>query len=93
MYSQGNSIYFRIFRQEYNIGYIPIQFDNGEWGYEKIGICDIKKAEEQYDGNSNYDPYVWFETVDKMLEEYRINNIPLGELLDKIENIGGIPCV
>ena len=92
IHSQGNCIYFNVNGDEYNIGYIPVQFEDKTWGYERIGICNVEVAESLYNEEDDYDPYTWFKTADDMLEQYLIDGVPLEKHLCDIQNMRGIPC-
>ena len=79
--TQGNDIYFTLKGRKFNVGYLPISLGNGDMGFDKIGIYEIKD-ESQVN---------WFKDVDEMLQGYVIDGIPLGDLLDKVRDMRGIP--
>ncbi len=90
-------VYFNIFGVEYSICCLPLRIDiSAPHTYDRIGICDevtFQKFNDEYDDNEPYDPsipYIWFVTLDELLEKYCINEKPLAVLLDKIENLKGV---
>lgn len=79
--TQGNDIYFTLNGREFNLGYIPIPLGNGEFGFDKIGIYEIKDKSK----------IMWYKNVDEMLRGYVIDGRPLGDMLDDVQNMHGIP--
>lgn len=79
--TQGNNIYFTLNGRKFNLGYIPIALGNGEFSFDKIGIYEVKDEEK----------VKWYKDVDEMLKEYVIDGIPLGDILDEVQDMHGTP--
>jgi hypothetical protein len=79
--TQGNDIYFTLNGRKFNLGYIPVSLGNGDMGFDRIGIYEIKDEVK----------VKWYKDVDEMLKGYVIDGIPLGDLLDDVQDMHGTP--
>ena len=94
----GWSIYFDILGEEYNIAYTPVyRLDTNTLDFDEICICATKMLDSfEYETEcdvEDYDlflPYSRFKSIDEMLNKYLIDGIPLGALLDKVENMHSV---
>ena len=77
----GNDIYFTLNGRKFNVGYLPVPLGNGDMGFDRIGIYEIKDESE----------VKWYKNVDEMLNSYVIDGIPLGDILDDVQDMHGIP--
>ena len=96
--AMGMKVFFKMLGEVYLINYIPVHFvELDKWGYREIGINKKIAVEEYYEKHKNdeeYDfraEYEWYKTLDELLDGYKIDGVPLGELLDKVEDMWGIP--
>ena len=95
--TMGINIFFKMLGEVYFITYIPVHFvELDKWGYREIGINSelaIDEYHEKHKNDDDYyyrDVYVWYKTLDELLDGYKIDGVPLGELLDKIEDMWGV---
>ena len=79
--TQGNDIYFTLNGRKFNVGYLPVSLGNGVMGFDRIGIYEVKDEAK----------FKWYKDVDEMLKGYVIDGIPLGDLLDDVQDMHGTP--
>ena len=94
--TMGNPIYFKLFGEQYSMSPMLINSGLKIVGLEEIGINSelaIDEYHEKHKNDDDYyyrDVYVWYKTVDELLDGFKIDGIPLGELLDKVEDMWGV---
>lgn len=90
----SNDIYVKLLNCEYHITYTPKQYEDERWGYDELLItdCEILEAydKEHENDTEEYDwfaTYSRFKTLEELLDGFLIDGVPLGQLLDKIDDM------
>ncbi len=92
--TMSSNIYIILQGREYNVANIVL-YDSKTKTFkcDRIGIYDVEIAkayDEEHRNDENYTPddsITWYKTLDEMLDNYKIDGVPFGELTDKIEDM------